>query len=218
MKNKDEIQYLADVAQENAERLTRSETAFDPNTPENRERCNTAQMNNHERLFAFSDNLITLMFDVACDLTDAQRERLASSLSFERTNITAYNFEAVRTTFLELFCTPKSSMEHPSLRVSGHVSSMNGTFIVEDYAEDDFGQRAKDEVTGEQGYVDDERSCFWTRDDTEGVWQSRPYKGRQLKRRKGKGKGKHKGLSKRSGRAFLGEQAQQGQERIVKRQ
>ena len=30
-------------------------------------------------------------------------------------------------------------MEDPSLRVSGHVSSMNRTFIVEDYAEDDFG-------------------------------------------------------------------------------
>ena len=40
-------------------------------------------------------------------------------------------------------------MENPSLRVSGHVSSMNRTFIVEDYAEDDFGQWAKDEVTGE---------------------------------------------------------------------
>ena len=80
-------------------------------------------------------------------------------------------------------------MENRSLRVSGHVSSMNRTFIVEDYAEDEFGQWAKDEVTGEQGYVDDERSCFWTWDDTECAWQSRPFKGRQVKRRKGKGKG-----------------------------
>ena len=95
-------------------------------------------------------------------------------------------------------------MENPSLRVSGHASSMNRTFIVEEYAEDDFGQGAKDEVIGEQGYVDDERSCFWTSYDTEGVWQSRPYKGRQLKRREGTGNGKHKGISKRSGRAFLG--------------
>ena len=31
-------QYLADVAQENAEILTRGETALGPNTPENRER------------------------------------------------------------------------------------------------------------------------------------------------------------------------------------
>ena len=137
------------------------------------------------------------MLFVACDLTDAQRERLTSSLSLKGMNITAYTFEAVRTTFLELFCTPKSSLENPSLRVRGRVSNTNRTFIVEEYAEDDFGQWAKDEVSGEQGYVDDERSCFWTWDDTECVWQSRPYKGRQLKRRQGKGKGKHKGISKK---------------------
>ena len=76
---------------------------------------------------------------------------------------------------------------------------------------------AKDEVTGEQGYVDDERSCFWTWDDTECVWQSRPYKGRQLKRRKGKGKGKHQGFCKRSGRAFLGEEQAQDSEIWVRR-
>ena len=44
-------------------------------------------------------------------------------------------------------------MENPSLRVSGHVSCMNRTFIVEDYAEDDFGQWTKDEETGEQGCI-----------------------------------------------------------------
>ena len=67
-------QYLAEVAQENAERLTRGETALDPNTPENRERWNTAQVNNHESLFPFSDNFMTLMFIVARDLTEAHRE------------------------------------------------------------------------------------------------------------------------------------------------
>ena len=38
---------------------------------------------------------------------------------------------------MDLSCTPKGSIENPSLRVSGHVS-MNRTFIVEDFAEDDF--------------------------------------------------------------------------------
>ena len=47
-------------------------------------------------------------------------------------------------------------MENLSLRVSGHVSSMYRTSVVEDHAEDEFGQWAKDEVT-EQDYVDDER-------------------------------------------------------------
>ena len=67
-------QYLADVAQESAERLTRGETPLDPNTPENRERWNTAQVNNHESLLSFSDNLTTLMFIVASDLSEVQRE------------------------------------------------------------------------------------------------------------------------------------------------
>ena len=137
------------------------------------------------------------------------RERLTNSLSLMGTNVTVYTFEAVKTTFLELFCTATSSIENPSLRVGGHVSSMNRTFTVEDCAEDDLGQWAKGEVTGEQGYVDDVRSCFWTWDDTECVWQPRPFKGRQLKRGKGKGKGMHKSLSKRSGRAFLGEEQAQ---------
>ena len=66
--------YLADVAQETAEIFTRCETALDPNTPQNRERWDTAQVSNHEGLFPYSDNLITLMLVVASDLTEAQRE------------------------------------------------------------------------------------------------------------------------------------------------
>ena len=84
-------------------------------------------------------------------------------------------------------------MEKPSLRVSGHYSSMNRTFIVEDHAEDEFGQRAQGEVTGEQGYVDDERSCFWTWDDTECASVVQTSQGRQVKRRKGKGNRKRQG-------------------------
>ena len=37
-------QYLADVAQDNAERLTRSETALDPNAPATRKRWHAAQV------------------------------------------------------------------------------------------------------------------------------------------------------------------------------
>ena len=128
------------------------------------------------------------MFIIASDVTEA----LTSSLSLKGLNVTVGTFEAVKTTYLELLCAPRSSMENPSLRASGHVSSVNRTFIVEEYAEDDFGQWTKNEVASEQGHVDDERSCFWTWDDTEGVWQSRPYKGRQLNRKRRKGKRKRK--------------------------
>ena len=67
-------QYLADVAQANAERQARGETAVDP-TPENRERWNTAQVNDHECLFSCSDKQTTLMFTVASDLSEVPRER-----------------------------------------------------------------------------------------------------------------------------------------------
>ena len=127
-------------------------------------------------------------------------------------DIPAYTFEIATTVIVELFCTPKSSTENPSLSVSGHLNCMNRIFFVEDYAEDEFGLWAKDEVAGEQGYVDDERSCFWTWDDTECVWQSRPFKGRQMKRRSGRGTGKGKGRFKRTGRAFFGDEQTQDTE------
>ena len=120
----------------------------------------------------------------------SERESPKFPFSTVNGNNPLLTFETKRTMFVEMFCTPKSSMENPSLRVSGNVNSMNRTFIVEDCAEDDFEQWDTDEVTGEQGYIDDERSCFWTWDDTECAWQSRPFKGRQVKRRKRKGKGK----------------------------
>ena len=62
--------------------------------------------------------------------------------------------------------------------------------VVECYAEDECGHWTTDEVTGEQGYIDDEISCCWTWDDNEYVWQSRPFKGRQVRRRKDKAKRK----------------------------
>ena len=172
-------QYLADVTRENAERQRRSAEDLDPKAQETRDRWCATQVSNHEGLFPFSDNLTTLMFVVASDLGEAQRERL---LSLQGKNVTAYTFEAARTVFVELFCAPKKLDGEFSLRVSGHVSSINRTFIVEDYAEDDFGQWATDEVTGEQGYIDDER-IIQTCDDTECAWQSRPFKDRKVQRR-----------------------------------
>ena len=86
------------------ERQTRGETALDPNTPENRERCNTAQVNNDESLYSFRDHLTTLMFIVA-------RETHKSPFSSEN-GYPAYTFQTARTVFVELFCTPESTMEN----------------------------------------------------------------------------------------------------------
>ena len=91
-------------------------------------------------------------------------------------NDPAYTLEAVKSVLKELFCTAKSSKENPSLRVSGHGGSTSRTFIVENCAEDEYGHWAIDEVTGEQGYIDDEGSCSWTWDNNEYVWHPESFR------------------------------------------
>ena len=66
-------QYVADVTLENVERQRRSAEVLDP-TQETGDRWCVAQVSNHEKLFPFRDNLTTLMFIVANDLSEAQRE------------------------------------------------------------------------------------------------------------------------------------------------
>ena len=152
-------EYHADVARENEERRRRSQELLNPDLPETRERWNGTQTASHEGLFPCSDNLTTLMFVVASDLSEAQRERLKSSLSLQEVEVTAYTLEAARTVFVDLFCTPKSSMENPSLRVNQYGIRAEPSSW-KDFIEDEFEQWSMDEVTGEQGYVDDEGSCF----------------------------------------------------------
>ena len=146
------------------------------------------------------------------NLDEVQRERLTSSLSLRKMTVTAYTLDTVQTVFVELFCTPKSSMVNPSLRVIGHGSSASRTFTADNCPEDEYGLWAIDEATGEQDCNDEERSCFWTWDDNEHAWQSRPFVGRQVKRRKSKAQGKSKGGFKAIGRAFLGEEQAQDRE------
>ena len=71
-----------------------------------------------------------MMFIVASDLSEAERERLISSVSLEGVNVTVYTSEAVNTVFVELFGTPKSSIKNLSLRVNGHGGSTSRTFMV----------------------------------------------------------------------------------------
>ena len=90
------------------------------------------------------------------------RERDQQVFSLQGMNVTVSTLEAVKkTVFVELFCTPKSSIENPSLRVNGHGGSTSRTVIVENFAEDEFGQCAIDEVTGAQGYIDGESFFFF---------------------------------------------------------
>ena len=86
-------QYLADVTRQHDERRSRSQELLSPDLPVTREEWNAAQVAAHERHFPFTDDLTTLMFIVASDLNEAQRERLTSFLPLQGVDVTAYTFE-----------------------------------------------------------------------------------------------------------------------------
>ena len=69
-----QTQYFPDVTQLNEGRQRRSETVLDLNSQETKDEWHATQVANHARLFLISDNLTTLMFIVAGDLTEAHRE------------------------------------------------------------------------------------------------------------------------------------------------
>ena len=78
-----EEQYHVDVTQLTEERR-RNATALDPNLQETRDHWYAIQVTNHERLFPFSDNLTTLMFIVASELSEAlERDSQVPFLSRE---------------------------------------------------------------------------------------------------------------------------------------
>ena len=113
-------------------------------------------------------------------------------------NVTAKTFEALKTVFVELLYTEKLHGESftPSERTQRqHEQNLHR----KNDAENEFGEWTIDEENGEQGYIGDERSCFWTWDDKEKTLQSRLSKGRQVRSRRGKG---FKGI----GRLFIGEE------------
>ena len=116
--NRRQNQFHADTARESREGRSRSQELLSPDLLKTSEEWNATQVAAHERLIPFSDNLTTFLFTVASDLSDAQRERLTSFLSLQGVDVIAYTFEKLKTVFVELFCSPKSSMENLSLRVN----------------------------------------------------------------------------------------------------
>ena len=64
-------------------------------------------------------------------------------------NVTVYTLEAVKTVFVELFSTPKKFNRKP-VTLSKRTRRQYEQNLLENFAEDDFGQWTIDEVTGEQ--------------------------------------------------------------------
>ena len=98
---------------------------------------------------------------------------------------TTYTFKRVKVAFGELFCSLEGS-------TASRCYSLYRTFIIEDGSEGESGYWATDEVTWEQGYVDDRHSCFWSQP----TWKSRPFESRQLRRIKVEGRENAEGKEK----------------------
>ena len=213
-KEQRQSQYLANKEnQENQERKGRNELSLDPGALDISNMWNAKRVNNHEKLSPFCDHLKSLMFIVASDLSDTQRKRLTIHLSLLRMDVPAYTFEAVRTTFQELFFRPKillSAWAGRASRCSDPLSrfcSLHRTFIVEDGSEEESGQWATDEIIGEEGFVDDENLCIWTWNENRSTWKYRPFQSRQLKKRPEKGKEE---AHLQSGHSSLGASEEEG--------
>ena len=79
-----QIEYLDDVKHENEERQRRNTDILGPSAPETRGEWYATQMRLHDQLFPFSESLTSLMYIVASDLSEVQRERVISYLSLSR--------------------------------------------------------------------------------------------------------------------------------------
>ena len=111
--------------------------------------------------FPFGDNLIAQFFIIPSELSDQQRERLTSAMSFRNISLENYSYEMLKTCYHELFITTRTSIQDPSIRPQGGSRS-NTFFIIE-----------QGEYEGEEGFwVEDEEGLegFMSNNDEETFW------------------------------------------------
>ena len=197
--------YLRDVATLNTTNTATQQPAVDARSEETFNHWKNEQSNRHKAKFPLGDNLYTLIFIVISDLSEAQRERLQSTLSLKSLRVEDYTFEPVRDAFVELFCAPRSSLDNPSLRassqgqnpssrVSGQGQRGQRSFcVLEDgILEGTTGYWVQDNETLEEGFIGEFEDIFWTWDDENSAWQTKPLQRRNLRRGPKKGKSKRK--------------------------
>ena len=150
---------------------------------------NSGQKAMHMQGFPLSEQLFAWMFTCLADLNEQQRERLTSMLSIRGIGIQQYTFEICRTSFIELFCAPRSSLDNPNYRASGS-SGKSFTILDQGTLENEHGFWAEDDETLEEGFLVETEDIFWVFDEENSLWIAKRFTGRRLTRGKGKGKGK----------------------------
>ena len=108
--------------------------------------------------------------------------------------LTALTLHQLRDFLITLFHAPKSSLENPSW---AHKSGPR-SFVSISYGELDQyeGHWVQDEITGDEGFLDEHEDLFWVYDEDQCFWMKYPFQGRSL--RKG---GKSKGAKGKQGKS-----------------
>ena len=137
--------------------------------------------------FPFGDNLIAQFFIIQGELSDQQRERLASAMSLRNISLENYSYEMLKTHYHELFITTRTSIQDPSIRPQGGNRS-NTFFILEqgDY-EGEEGFWVEDEG-GIEGFMsNNDEETFWVLEEND-AFIARKVSGRNFRFKKEKEK------------------------------
>ena len=86
----------------------------------------------HQAAFPLPGNLIAMVFIVQADLNEQQRERLVPAMNAQNIPMENYEYQAVKTQFLQLFCVSRTSISDPQLqhRPSGR---RRRTYFIEEH-------------------------------------------------------------------------------------
>ncbi len=176
------------------------------------QRTNQALMMRHRQSFPISDNLFALVFLVQSDLTEKERSTLTQYFTIRNIQMQDYTWQGVTEAVVELLCAPQNSLEDPNIRPKQErpvPSSTPRSFcILEEYGwlDDCYeGYWVEDDLTGQEGFLEESDDAFWVFDPEEFVWVVNRFRGRRLRRgpRKGKGKGKRPGKKKKRWKGTL---------------
>ena len=166
--------------------------------------ANARMKTQHSRTIPITENLVALMFVSLADLTQDQRQVLASLIAHRNRPLADYRIQELREVYLEVFCTTRTSVENPLLAPSGNSGRKTFLVLDEGYLDTYEGFWVEDEEDGAEGFLELDEDTFWVFDDDSAAWFQRRFQGRKMRRGKGGGKRKGKGKGKgRGGRRFF---------------
>ncbi|OLP92184.1 hypothetical protein AK812_SmicGene26030 [Symbiodinium microadriaticum] len=129
---------------------------------------------------------------------------LTSSTAHWKRVLADYRLNELRGVYLEIFCTTKTSVDHPLLAPSGHGGRKTFLVIDEGHRDNQEGYWVEDEEDGTEGFLEADEDSFWVYDEDSYSWLRRRFQGRKMKRGfKGQRKGKGRGRKGSGGRRFF---------------